>query len=123
VVSRRYLPIAVALAAVVAASAPACRTASRTPDSAARCPGDGMLIVRNYSGRVLEVYESGLGGTAFIGFASPGVTRMRVRGANDLGAIYRVREPAEGRDAATVTWIRRSAVAQGARLALELACA
>jgi hypothetical protein len=115
--------IATALMAVFTAAGPACRTTPREPERPARCPGDGMLIVRNASGRVLEVYESRLGVTEFLGFASPGTTRMTVRGGSEPGVTYRVREPAEGRDAATVTWIRRSDVSEGSRVALELACA
>ena len=114
-------PIA-ALALILVATAPGCRTTPEPPP-AARCEGEGILVIRNYTGRVLEIYESGRGATEFLGFASPGVTRLSVRGPNDLGRVYHVREPSEGRDAATVTWIRRSAVARApSRLALELLC-
>lgn len=119
--ARRVTTIAIILAA--AASGGACRTAPRQEATGARCTGQGLLLVANYTGRVLEIYESGRGVTEFIGFASPGVTRLAVRGPNDIGMAYHVREPAEGRDAATVTWIRRTAVARPpSRVTLELTC-
>jgi len=109
----------------VTAIVAACRTPQpREPAVGERCTGQGLLLVANHTGRALEIYESGRGGTEFIGFASPGVTRLAVRGPNDIGMVYHVREPNDGRDAATVSWIRRTAVARApSRLALELTCA
>ncbi|MFN2565064.1 MAG: hypothetical protein ABR499_08670 [Gemmatimonadaceae bacterium] len=115
--------IAIAVAVLVTATGAACRTRPPERASDTRCGAGGLLIIRNHSGRVLEIYESGRGATEFIGFASPGVTRLPVRGPSDLAIVYRVREPSEGRDAATVTWLRPNAVARGSsRFMLELTC-
>ncbi len=113
-----------AVASLVAATAAAdCRSARPDQRSVVQCGAEGMLRVRNYTGRVLEVFESRRGRTEFIGFASPGVTTIRVRGPDELDAAYRVREPSEGRDAAAVTWIRPTAVGRApSRVALELMC-
>jgi hypothetical protein len=100
-----------------------CRPQRPERPSAAQCGAEGLLRVRNFTGRVLEVFESRRGRTEFIGFASPGVSTIRVRGPDELDVVYRVREPSEGRDAATVTWIRPSAVGRPpSRVALELMC-
>ena len=112
-------------AAVVAATLLiACRPARPEPSAPTNCGAEGFLRVRNFSGRVLEVYESVPGrSTEFIGFASPGVTQIAVRGPTDLGVTYRVREPTEGRDAAVVTWIRPNDVARApSRVVVELRC-
>ena len=101
----------------------ACRTARPEQTAPANCGADGLLRVRNFTGRVLEIFESRRGRTEFIGFASPGVTAIPVRGPGELDVMYRVREPSEGRDAATVTWVRPTAVARApSRVALELLC-
>ncbi|MFN2566645.1 MAG: hypothetical protein ABR499_16735 [Gemmatimonadaceae bacterium] len=119
-IARVAIPL-LALSAIALGAA--CRSAPREQASAPRCSGEGLLLVRNYTGRVLEIYESGRGAMEFIGFASPGVTRLAVRGPNELAMVYHVREPSEGRDAVAVTWMRRTAVARPpSRLALELAC-
>ncbi len=116
--------VAVAAAFVASAFVAACRPARPDRPAPAACGAEGgFLRVRNFTGRVLEVYESLPGQTAFIGFASPGVTQIQVRGPTDLGVVYRVREPSEGRDAATVTWLRPDAVARApSRIVLELRC-
>jgi hypothetical protein len=117
----RHLGVAVWL--IAAAALLGCRPARPERPAAASCGAEGLLRVRNFTGRVLEVFESRRGRTEFIGFASPGVTTMRVRGPDELDVVYRVREPSEGRDATAVTWIRPTAVARApSRVALELMC-
>ncbi len=115
--------VAAAAVLVATAFAAACRPARPDRSAPASCGAEGFLRVRNFTGRVLEVYESLPSQTAFIAFASPGVTQIRVRGPTELGVVYRVREPSEGRDAATVTWLRPDAVARApSRIVLELRC-
>lgn len=109
--------------AALGAAALGCRTARPEPPINATCGAEGFLRIRNFTGRVLEIYESARGQTEFIGFASPGVSQIAVRGPGELSVVYHVREPSQGRDAATVTWIRPDAVARGpSRVALELRC-
>ncbi len=118
----RHLALFVVAVCAVGAT-PACRTARPAHPPTANCGAEGLLRVRNFTGRVLEIFESRRGRTEFIGFASPGVTAMTVRGPGELDVVYRVREPSEGRDAAFVTWIRPTAVARApSRVALELMC-
>jgi len=115
------LRLLAALAAAAAASG--CRPNRPERPINATCGAEAFLRVRNFTGRVLEVYEASPTQTAFIGFASPGVTQISVRGPTELSVAYHVREPSEGRDAATVSWLRPDAVGRGpSRLVLELRC-
>jgi hypothetical protein len=107
----------------VAVAASACRPPRPERPVNATCGAEAFLRVRNFTGRVLEVYESARGQTEFLGFASPGVTQIPVRGPGELSVAYHVREPSQGRDAATVTWLRPDAVGRAqSRIALELRC-
>jgi len=124
VIGRRCALLAgAAVWTVVAAAAVACRSPRRETPINATCGAEAFLRIRNFTGRVLEVYESARGQTEFIGFASPGVTQISVRGRSELSVAYHVREPSQGRDAATVTWLRPDAVGRGqSRIVLELRC-
>ena len=120
---RVRLACAVAAAALMAPLASACRPPRPERPINTSCGAEGFLRVRNFTGRVLEVYEASRGQTQFIGFASPGVTQIGVRGPDELSVAYHVREPSQGRDAATVTWLKPDAVGRGqTRLVLELRC-
>jgi hypothetical protein len=121
--SHRARLLRAGVALVAATTVADCRPARPAPPAVPDCGAEGMLRVRNFTGRVLEVFESRRGRTDFIGFASPGVTTMPVRGPEEMDAVYRIREPSEGRDAAAVTWIRPTAVGRApSRVALELKC-
>jgi len=114
---------AAALAGLMTLGASGCRPPQPERPVNATCGAEGFLRVRNFTGRVLEVYESARGETAFIGFASPGVSQIPVRGPGEVSVSYRVREASQARDAATVTWLRPDAVGRGeSRVALELRC-
>jgi hypothetical protein len=119
----RLTRAAAAWVALTAAGVIACRAPRPERPINATCGAEAFLRVRNFTGRVLEVYELARGQTEFIGFASPGVTQIAVRGPGELSVAYHVREPSEGRDAATVTWLRPDAVGRGqSRVVLELRC-
>jgi len=135
---RTRLGAALPVAAAALAALGACRSgpargpaagaprAAGGPPSVARCGEEGLLRVRNYTGRVVEVYAARPAKgqrPEFVGLASPGATEFSVPGPADLAVTYYVREPADGRDAAAVSWRRRAAAAAPpGRLALELAC-
>jgi hypothetical protein len=113
---------AAALAGAMALATSGCRPPPPERPVNATCGAEGFLRVRNFTGRVLEVYESARGETAFIGFASPGVSQIPVRGPGEVSVSYHIREASQGRDAATVTWRRPDAVGRESRVALELRC-
>ena len=129
----------VLLALLLAAATAACggahssgtsRARNTTADGrsvAERCAAtsdtDGVLSVRNFSGGTVEIHVVRQNGDRnFIGSASPGNTTFPVPGPADLGAVYGVFNPNEGRIIGGVSWMRpRSQFTQGG-VVLELTC-